>query len=94
MRETDRFGPADGLDVHETEDGLIVFNPATDRVHHLNHTAGAVFTLCDGFLGQAEIAQAVATLFSLDAPPVVEVQAALEELVTEGVLVATPAEAP
>ena len=92
MSDLDRFAPAEGLDVHETEDGLIVFNPATDRVHHLNHTAGAVFVLCDGAKDVAQITQAVAELFALPAPPTEEVKTALDELVTEGVLVAAPQE--
>ena len=35
-----RYTHAAALEVHETDDGLVVFNPATDRVHHLNYTAG------------------------------------------------------
>ena len=43
--DTRQYSRAADLEVHETEDGLIVFNPATDRVHHLNHSAGALFEL-------------------------------------------------
>jgi hypothetical protein len=84
------FAPSEGLDVHETEDGLIIFNPATDRVHHLNHTAGTVFVLCDGSRDGGAIAREMAAMFALDAPPVQEVERALAELVGEGVLVAKP----
>ncbi len=77
---------AEGLDVHETEDGLIVFNPATDRVHHLNHTAGAVFELCDGSRDGGQVVEAVTELFSLDQSPVDIVETAIEELTDEGVL--------
>jgi len=94
MTHADRFKPASGLDVHETEDGLIVFNPATDRVHHLNHTAGAVFVLCDGSKTESDVAQAVAELFALSDPPTRDVHAALETLVGEGVLVPEPAAGP
>lgn len=90
MNDADGFTPADGLDVHETEDGLIVFNPATDRVHHLNHTAGAVFSLCDGTKSGEQIAAAVATLFALDTPPSEQVQSTLDDLVDVGVLIASP----
>ena len=92
MNASEIFTPAQGLDVHETEDGLIVFNPVTDRVHHLNHTAGAVFSLCDGARDGNQLAQAIASLFSLDAPPTQEVQTTLAELVGEGVLVARPSD--
>ena len=27
------------LEVHEARDGLVAFDPATDRVHHLNATS-------------------------------------------------------
>lgn len=94
MIHADRFKPASGLDVHETEDGLIVFNPATDRVHHLNHTAGAVFVLCDGSKTGSDVAQAVAELFELADPPLQDVHSALEKLVVEGVLVPETAPGP
>jgi hypothetical protein len=41
-----RYTHAAALEVHETDDGLVVFNPATDRVHHLNYTAGVLFEFC------------------------------------------------
>lgn len=82
-----KLGPVEGLDVHETEDGLIVFNPATDRVHHLNHTAGAVFVLCDGSKDELEIAREVGALFALEEQPTQAVRAALADLVDEGLLV-------
>ncbi len=92
MSDSDGFKPVEGLDVHETEDGLIVFNPATDRVHHLNHTAGAVFVLCDGKKTASQLAQAVGELFGLSEQPTEGVSSALQELVGEGVLVAGPIE--
>ena len=42
----------DGLDVNQVKDGLIVYDPARDRVHYLNNTAAAIFTLCDGDHGR------------------------------------------
>ena len=77
------------LDVHETEDGLIVFDPATDRVHHLNYTAGALFALCQGTHKEAELADMMAELYGLEAPPVEVVETGLQQLVAEGVLVET-----
>lgn len=36
------------LEISETEDGLVVLNVATRRVHHLNSTASILFELCTG----------------------------------------------
>jgi len=80
----------DGLDVHETEDGLILFNPATDRVHHLNHTAGAIFVLCDGSRDEGGLVAAIRETFSLPDPPTELVRTTISELVEEGVLVPVP----
>ena len=62
----DRLKHAEGLEVHEAQDGLVVFNPETDCVHHLNGTAAVVFELCDGSRETADLPALVAELFSLD----------------------------
>jgi len=77
---------ADGLDVNETEDGLIVFVPSTDRVHYLNSTASVVLQLCDGSRSPAEIAEGVGELFRLNVPPMSETEDCLERLGREGLI--------
>ncbi|MFN8027996.1 MAG: PqqD family peptide modification chaperone [Acidimicrobiia bacterium] len=47
--------PVEGLDVHEVDDGLVVYDGAKDRVHYLNASAALVFTLCDGTRSVADI---------------------------------------
>jgi Coenzyme PQQ synthesis protein D (PqqD) len=69
-----------GLDVHDAEDGLVVYVAASDTVHHLNKTAGVIFGLCDGSRDAAAIADEVAALFSLDEPPLDETVACLSDL--------------
>ncbi|MCP5159232.1 MAG: PqqD family protein [Gammaproteobacteria bacterium] len=81
---------ATGLEVHETKDGLIVFNPATDRVHHLNYTAGVIFELCEEALSTAALIDLMAQLFSLEDPPRAAIETGLRQLVDEGVLVEAP----
>lgn len=76
----------DGLDVSETEDGLVVYNDATDTVHHLNRTAAVVFGLCDGTRDAGAIAAEVGTLFALDEPPLEEVVGCLDELSETGLI--------
>jgi hypothetical protein len=74
------------LEMHETEDGLIVYQESTDRVHYLNHTAAAVFELCDGRRSVEDIAEELRSLFALEEAPVAETEACLAGLVKEGVL--------
>ena len=60
---------ADGLEVNEADDGLVIYDPATDVVHHLNPTASLIFDLCDGTRTPGAIADAVAETFHLGDPP-------------------------
>jgi hypothetical protein len=83
---SDRPSVVDGLDVNEIKDGLVVYDPARDRVHYLNATAAVVFMLCDGTKDSTAIAGLVATAFALDAPPVAEVGECLAQLEDEGLV--------
>ena len=74
------------LEVNEAKDGLIVYDPRTDRVHYLNSTAAVVFTLCDGEHDVAAMAEFMASAFELDEPPVVTVEECLAHLDQEGLL--------
>jgi hypothetical protein len=78
---------AEGLDVSETEDGLVVYQESTDRVHHLNPTAAVVFELCDGTRSADAIARVVAETFSLGDVPELETKACLEGLAREQLIV-------
>jgi hypothetical protein len=80
MDHTRRPCTAEGLDVNEAEDGLVVYVPATDTVHHLNKTAGIIFGLCDGTRDSAAIAAELAVLFGLDEPPLDETATCLSGL--------------
>jgi hypothetical protein len=59
----------DGLDLTETEDGLIVYDVSNDRVHHLNPTAAVILGLCDGTRTVEDISGHVGRLFQLDEVP-------------------------
>jgi PqqD family protein of HPr-rel-A system len=84
----DLAGPlrAKSLDVNEVEDGVIVYDESTDRVHHLNNTAAVVLELCDGSLDADGIATKVGEAFGLPDPPREEVRMCLERLVAEGLI--------
>jgi hypothetical protein len=76
----------DGLALHEAEGGVIIFNAAADRVHHLNNTAAIVLELCDGIRGSEEIASMVAAAFGLDEPPLAATERCMESLRSEGLV--------
>jgi hypothetical protein len=78
---------AEGLDITETEDGLIVYQESTDRVHHLNPTAAVVLGLCDGTRTVQEIARVVGETFALDEVPEGETEACVEGLVREKLII-------
>jgi hypothetical protein len=77
--------PRPGLEVHEVEDGLVVFDADTDRVHYLNPTASFVFSLADGQRTREAIAELVREAWGLDVAPVEEVGACIDQLRREGV---------
>lgn len=76
----------DDLEINESDDGLIVYQASTDRVHYLNHTAGTVLALCDGTRGPEEIARFLADGFGLADPPLQETLTCLAELAEEGLV--------
>jgi hypothetical protein len=83
---SDRPTALDRLEVNEVKDGLIVYDPVVDRVHHLNATAAIVFALCDGEHDVATMADVVAAAYGLAAPPLDDVRACLRELTKQGLL--------
>jgi len=74
---------AQDLDINEVEDGLIVYQESTERVHHLNPTAAIVFQLCDGSRDATEIASVVAELFGLEHSPAEAVESCIARFVQE-----------
>jgi hypothetical protein len=82
-----RLRRAVGLEVHEVKDGLIVFDPMSERVHYLNPTASLLFELCDGRHSVAESNAILARLYHLP-PDSREADQSLAQLLAEGVLVA------
>jgi hypothetical protein len=75
-----------GLEAHEVEDGLVVYQAATERVHYLNAVASVVFELCTGEHTEEEIVAMVGAAWDLPEPPREEVQACLEQFRAEGVV--------
>lgn len=71
---------AELLEVNEAEDGLVIYDPSQDMVHHLNASASVIFDLCDGTRDPEEIARILAEAYDLDAPPNDDALAGLAEL--------------
>lgn len=78
--------PAPDLDVHEVDDGLVIYDLASERVHYLNETAALVFALCTGEHDDAAIAELVRAAWQLPEPPQAEVEACLAQLRGEGLV--------
>ena len=76
----------DGLEAHEVEDGLVVYQASNDRVHYLNPSAALVFELCTGEHTEEEIGDVLAAAWSLPTPPRAEVRECLAQLRSEGVV--------
>lgn len=76
----------EGLDVNEVKDGLIVYDPASDRVHYLNSTAAVVFSLCDGTRDGATILEAVGAVFGAGGPSADELMSCIAKLDSEGLI--------
>ena len=68
------------LEVNEAEDGLVIYDPASDMVHHLNPSAALIFDLCNGSRDPESIARVVGEVFDIQPPPLEETLAGLREL--------------
>lgn len=78
---TDRYPrQPESLEVNEADDGLVVYDPAHEIVHHLNASAALIFDLCDGTRDAESIARIVGEAYSLKAPPRDEALAGLHDL--------------
>ncbi|MEO1086332.1 MAG: PqqD family protein [Acidobacteriota bacterium] len=75
-----------GLEIEPAGDGFIVYDEGRERVHYLNHTAALVFELSTGELDLRGISQWIAQAYGLEEPPTHDVELALKELVSEGLI--------
>jgi hypothetical protein len=77
---------ADDLEINFVSDGYIVYQPAKDRMHSLNHTAAVVLELCTGANDEAEIARLLQQAYDLPDAPHDETRRCLESLFDEGLI--------
>jgi hypothetical protein len=71
---------AESLEINEADDGLVVYDPTEDQVHHLNESASIIFDLCDGTRDPEAIAEILGEAYDLAAPPRDDAIAGLEDL--------------
>jgi hypothetical protein len=76
----------DGLEIDQEDDGFIVYQPETDRVHYFNHTGILILELCDGRRSPAEIAELLKKAYDLAEPPRREVDEVLTRMRDEGLV--------
>ena len=74
------------LEVNESVDGMVIYHPKKDTTHFLNHTAAAVFEFCNGNHSIAEIAVFLEKIFTLDDPPLKEVEEIIASFKNEELL--------
>ena len=77
---------AEGIEVVPSADGYVVYHPARDRVHYLNHTAALVLEFATGENSDAEITRMLQVAYELPKPPNSEVRECLEQLRDEGLV--------
>ena len=77
---------AQGLEVHEVDDGLVIYQAEPESVHHLNNTAAIVFDLCDGDKNISEITDQLIVAFGLDELPASVAEECVVDLRSRGIL--------
>jgi hypothetical protein len=82
----ERFARVKGLEVSETADGLVVFNPKKAEIHSLNSAAATIFVYCEQPRDLAEITQELRVVFGLKTPPTKDVMDGLRQLLDCGLL--------
>lgn len=76
----------ESLEVNETDDGLVVYDPSRGMVHHLNPTAAVIFDLCDATHDPETIARTLGAAFGLEETPREETIAGLRDLADRGLV--------
>jgi len=75
-----------GLDIDQTDEGYIIYEPDNDRVHYLNPTAALILELCNGTNSVTGIAELLQHAYKLPELPMQTVQDVLTQMKDEGLL--------
>lgn len=82
-----RLKRAPNLEITEVTDGFVVQRRDDDRIHFLNPTAAFVLESCDGTLRAGELPELLAAAFQLEPAPIADVEACLQALIEERLLI-------
>lgn len=77
---------ANGLDITESADGYVVYDPGNDKVHFLNHTAVVILEFCNGGNSEEKIVELIGKAYHLDTIPEKEIRSVLRQLNEEGLI--------
>jgi hypothetical protein len=77
---------AEQLEVSDVPDGLVVYDPTSDRVHYLDPVSTVVFELCRSGCAREDLPARVQQIWELDEPPTSEVETCVEQCLKEGLL--------
>ncbi len=76
----------DGLDINESADGFVIYDPDTDKVHFLNHTTVVILEFCNGKNTEEEIVALIGKAYHLDEVPEKEILSIIGKLNEEGLI--------
>ena len=52
----------EGVTLRRSQDEIMLYDPASDRLHYVNATAAAIWELCDGETDRSEMVAAICLL--------------------------------
>ncbi len=80
------FSLTAGCETTSTADGVVIYQAAREKIHHLNPTAAIVYRLCGEKASVEKIIENLQNAFALQEPPRVEVHRCIEQLLAEGLI--------
>ena len=86
VADNQTYKQTSGCEMSQMDDGYVVYQAQTEKVHYLNPTAAMVYELCGTELTVSDIAAYVGNAFSLPQPPLAEVTACIDDLLKQGLI--------
>ncbi|MCE5249549.1 PqqD family protein [bacterium] len=81
------YRQVEDIEVNTVKDGFVLYDPKSNTVHFLNHSAMIVWELCTGTSSEAEIISLFQELYTLDNSPADMVKNILEDMTQKGLIV-------
>jgi len=74
------------LEINESADGYVIYDPNNNKVHFLNHTAVVILELCNGRNSEEKIVQLIGKAYQLKEIPEKEILSIMKKLNEEGLI--------